>query len=544
MENFNLNDLENAEITPIQEGDIVNGRIIKIDKDLVYIDIGYKMEGKIDLSEFDQKPNIDDELEVLVLKQDEINGDIILSHKQAKFIKIWNSILDLYDNSPYISGKIAEKMSNGYEVDIGIPGFLPFSHIKRVDDFNEIKDKQLMFKILEINEKLKKIILSRKLYLNEANAKKKKEILETIEEGTILEGIVKNIKNFGIFVDLGGIDAFIPKNELSWSRNANPNKVVSINQQIKASVLSFSKKDERIVLSLKKLQPNPWNSIDEKFQEGMIAKGHVVKIINPGVFIELEPGIEGYISKENLTWVKHIKTPFDVVKEDDLVEFKILSIDKANKKISLGLKQVLENPWEEISKKYFVGQKLTVKIKYIIKNGTFVEIDENTEGFIDMNDVSWVKRYHIAWDAFKKGDTVSTVIIDIDPEKELIRLSLKQLLVNPWQILKEKMHTKTPVTAAVIKKIEKGAIVKLEDDLKGFIPVTHFDILPVEEPGKYFRINDKVKCLIIDIDENKKTAICSPKVYKKSLAQKDMEQYIQKKSTSTMKLGDLIKAKI
>ncbi len=544
MENFNLNELENAEITPIQEGDIINGRIIKIDKDLVYIDIGYKMEGKIDLSEFNQKPNINDELEVLVLKQDEINGDIILSHKQAKFMKTWNSTLDLFSNSPYISGRIAEKLSNGYEVDIGIPGFLPFSHIKRVDDFNEIKDKQLMFKILDINEKSKKIILSRKLYLNEANAKKKKEILETIEEGTILEGIVKNIKNFGIFVDLGGIDAFIPKNELSWSRNANPNKVVSINQQIKASVLSFSKKDERIVLSLKKLQANPWNSIDEKFQEGMIAKGHVVKIINPGVFIELEPGIEGYISKENLTWAKHIKTPFDVVKENDFVEFKILSIDKANKKISLGLKQVLENPWEEISEKYFVGQKLTAKIKYIVKNGTFVEIDENTEGFIDMNDVSWVKRYRTARDAFKKGDTVSAVIIDIDPEKELIQLSLKQLLVNPWQILKEKMDTKTPVTAAVIKKIEKGAIVKLEDDLKGFIPVTHFDILPVEEPGKYFRINDKVKCLIIDIDENKKTAICSPKAYKKSLAQKDMEQYMQKKSTSTMKLGDFIKTKI
>ena len=544
MEDFDLNELENAEITPVQEGDMLIGKVIKIDKDMVYVDIGYKMEGKIDFSEFDKDPNINDELEVLVLKQDEINGDIIVSHKQARFMRNWNNIIELLDTSPYISGRIVEKMDNGYEVDIGIPSLLPFSHMKRVNDFNKIKDKQLMFKILNINEREKKIVLSRRLYLDEANEKRKKEILDTIEEGTILEGIVKNIKKFGVFVDLGGIDALIPRNELSWSRNVDPHKVVSINQQIKGSVLSFNKDEERIVLSLKKLQANPWNTIDEKFQEGMIAKGHIVKIINSGVFVELEPGIEGYISKENLTWAKHIKTPFEIVKNNDLIEFKILSIDKANKKTSLGLKQVLENPWEEISKRYFVGQKLTVKIKYIVRNGAYVEIEENMEGFIDLNDVSWVKRYHSGWDAFKNGDTVSAVIVDIDPEKELVKLSLRQLLVNPWQILKEKMETRTPVTANVVKKIEKGAIVKLDDDLRGFIPVSHFDLYPVKEPGKYFRKNDKVKCLIIDIDENKKNAICSPKAYKRSIAQKDMEQYIQKKSTGTMKLGDLIKIKI
>ena len=540
MENFELNELENVEINPVQEGDIINGKIIKIEKDLVYLDIGYKMEGKIDLSEFEREPKVNDSLEVLVLKQDEINGNIILSHKQAEFIKVWNNVNELFNTSPYISGKITEEMDNGYKVDIGIPALLPFSHIKRVNNFEEIKEKQLMFKIIDIKDRTKKVILSRRLYLNEINNKKKKEILETIEEGSVLEGIVKNIKNFGIFVDLCGIDAFIPKSELAWSRNVDPDKIVSINEKVKGSVLSFDKNEEKILLSLKKLQSNPWNTIDKKFQEGMIAKGTIVKIINSGVFVELEPGIEGYISKENLTWAKYIKTPFEVVKKNDIVEFKISSIDKLNKKITLDLKHVLPNPWDEISTKYFVGQKLTVKIKHLVKEGTYVEIEENVEGYIDLRDVSWVKNYRSARDAFKRGDTISAVIIDMDSEKQLIKLSPKQLLINPWQIVEEKMNTRTIVTANIIKIIERGAIVKLEDDLKGFIPISHFDTYPVKEPAVYFKKNDKVKCLIIDIDENKKTAICSPKAYKKSIEKKEMEQYIKTQPTETAKLGDLI----
>lgn len=541
MENFNLNELANIDIEPIQVGDIVKGRIIKIDKDMIYVDIGYKMEGKINSSEFNLRPALNDELDVLVLKQDEIKGDIILSHKQAMFTKAWDNIVELYDTSPYISGKIIEKMDNGYKVDIGIPGLLPFRYIRRVDDFQQIEDKQLMFKILEINDKTKKIILSRSHYLNEVNEKMKKDILDTIEEGSILEGIIKNIKKFGVFVDLGGIDAFIPKNELSWSRNVDPDKIVSINEKVKGSVLSFDKEKERIMLSLKKLLPNPWTTIDEKFQVGMIAKGTIVNIINSGVFVELDPGIEGYISIENLSWAKHIKTPYDIVKKNNLVEFKILSIDKLNKKISLGLKQVLPNPWDGIVSKYFVGQKLTVKIKNIAKNGAYVEIDENVEGFIDLYDVSWVKHYRSAREAFKKGDTLSAVIIDVDTDTQLIKLSLKQLLVNPWQIVEEKMRTNTVVTASVIKIMERGALVELDDDIKGFIPVTHYDLYPVNNQKTYLKKDDKVKCLIIDIDERKKTAICSPKAYKKSIANQEMEQYIKKAPTETVKLGEFIK---
>lgn len=543
MENFNLDEIEKTELNTIQQGDILTGHVIKISKDTIYLDIGYKMEGKIDASEFQAPPKINDEIEVIVIKTNEVDGDIIISHKQAKFIKVWNHLLQTFETSPYISGKIIEKMENGYEVDIGIPALLPFRHINRVDNVEELKDKQLMFKILDIREKNKRIILSRREYLNEINEKKKKEIFETIQEGAVLEGVVKNIKDFGIFIDLGGIDAFIPRTELSWSKNVIPNEIVSVNQQIKGNVIFYSKKEEKITLSLKNLIANPWNDIDKKYQEGMIAKGKIVKIINSGAFVELETGIDGYISKENLTWTKHIKSPFDVVKKNDQIEFKILNIDKINKKISLGLKQVLQNPWDEITKKYFVGQKLTTRVKYIVNNGAYVEIDENIEGYINIDDVSWIKRYQSGKDAFKKGSTVSAVITDIDPNAQLIKLSLKQLLVNPWQILKEKMETKTAVTATVTKTTKSGTFIKLENDMNGFIPYNHYDIHYVKELMTFFKKNEKVTCFIINIDERKKLAICSSKAYKKSIANKEMEQYIKKEDVGTAKLGDFFKLK-
>ncbi|MBU1077144.1 MAG: S1 RNA-binding domain-containing protein [Spirochaetes bacterium] len=543
MDNFNLDELEKSELTPVQKGDIITGKVIKVSKDTIYLDIGYKMEGKIDAVEFNAPPNIGDEVEVLVVSTDEVNGDIFISRKEAQFIKAWTHIQEIFDTSPYITGEITDKLENGYQVDIGLPALLPFSHIRRTDNFDELKNKQLMFKILDIKEKSRKVILSRRLYLNEVSEKKKKEIFESIEEGKVFEGIVKNIKNFGVFIDLGGIDAFIPKTELTWSKNVNPNDVVKIDQQVKGSVISFSKKEGKITLSMKNLMPNPWNTIEEKYQEGMIAKGKVVKIINSGAFIEMEPGIEGYISNENLTWTRHIKSPFDIVKVNDPVEFKILNINKINKKISLGLKQVLPNPWDEISKKYFVGQKLTIKIKHITKTGAFVQIDKDVEGFIDVDDVSWIKKYRDSYDAFKKGATVSAVITDVDIKTQLIKLSLKQLLVNPWQILKEKMDNRTPVTVTVSTITKRGSYVRMEDDLQGFIPYTHYDNEYIEDLMTYFKKNDKVTCVIVSIDDKKKLAICSAKVYKKTTADKEMEQYIKKEPIGTAKLGDFFNLK-
>lgn len=543
MENFNMDALDSTEFTSISKGDIITGKIVKISGDTVFLDIGYKMEGKIDASEFESSPKMNDNIEVIVVKVNEINGDIVVSYKQAQFMKAWNNIMELYNSSPYISGKIYEKAEKGYIVDIGLPALLPFSHMKRIDDINEVKDKQLMFKIIDIRSKNKKVIVSRRLYLNEISEKKRKEIFSDIEEGQVLEGIVKNIKNFGIFVDLGGIDAFVPKTELSWSRNTNPSDIVTINQAVKGSIISFDKKEEKITLSVKKLLPNPWNELSNKYQEGMIAKGKIVKIINSGAFVELEPGIEGYIAKENLTWTKHIKSPFDVVKVNDNVEFKILNIDKINKKIALGLKQILPNPWNEIAKKYMVGQKLTVKIKHVIRTGAFVEIENDIEGFIDIYDVSWVKNYRNSKDAFKKGETVSAVITDIEPENQLIKLSLKQLLVNPWQILEEKMETKTPVEVTINNITPRGSYVKIDKDMQGYIPNNQYDIQYVEDPVNYFKKNDKVTCIISKIDDKRKLAICSVKMYKQSIADKEMQQYLQKEAGETAKLGDFFNLK-
>lgn len=543
MENFNLSELEYSNISEINKGDIVKGKIIKISNNTIFIDFGYKMEGKIELSEFQTPPNINDEIEALVIDKNDNSGDLSLSYSQAKFMKAWEIILEIYEDTPYISGTIVEESNNGYVVDIGLPAFLPFSHIKRVNDFEELRNKQLMFKIIDIKEKNKQIIVSRRLYLAEANEKSKKEIFETIEEGKILEGHVKNIIPTGVFVDIGGLDAYIPKTELSWGRNTDPKDVVTINQKIKAIVISFDKTKERITLSLKNMQSNPWNSLDEKFQEGMIAKGKVVKIINSGVFVELEPGIEGYIAKENLTWAKHIKSPDEIIKVNDLVEFKILNLDKINKKISLGLKQILENPWDEISKKYFVGQKVTCKVKYIVKNGCYVEIDDNVEGFIDLHNVSWTKNFQSGFSAFKKGDNISAAIVDINSNSHLIQLSLKQLSVNPWEIINGYINTKTPVEITIEKITPRGTYVKINEEINGLIPVRHYILNDPKDPNPSFKVGEKITSLIIDVDNRNKLAICSPREYRNSMAEQEMQQYLKKDPSEKIKLGDFFNLK-
>ncbi|MDD5066507.1 MAG: S1 RNA-binding domain-containing protein [bacterium] len=559
MENFNMEQLENAKVTSINKGDIVTGKVLKVDSNTVFVDIGYKMEGKIDISEFNSPPRMNDEIEVMVIEKDEYIGELLLSYKQAKFMKAWKNILEIYNDTKYISGIIERKLNNGYEVDIGIIAFLPFSQIRHTENFEDLREKQLMFKIIDIKQKFNKVILSRRQYVEEVNEKNRKETLEKIEEGQIIEGVVKNITRFGVFLDINGIDALIPRSELSWSINVDPKDIVAINQKIKAMILNFDKRLGKITLSLKNLQSNPWNTVDEKYQEGMIAKGKVLKIINSGVFIELEPGIEGFIAKENLTWAKHIKSPFEVLTGNDLVEFKILKIDKMNKKIALGLKQILPNPWMEISKKYYVGQKISGKVKFIVKNGAYIEIDENIEGFLDLNDVSWTKKFITGFDAFKKGEVINAVITDISAESQLLKLNLKQLLVNPWEVLNEKITSKMPVDVTVDKVMARGSYIKMENDLNGFIPATHYDYYHSreqyhgkeqyhikeqqhhkEQPPETLHKGDKVKCLIIDIDQRNKLAICSIKEYKRTIAEKEMEKYIKKDSSGGMKLGDMI----
>jgi len=400
-----------------------------------------------------------------------------------------------------------------------------------------------MFKIINLDNRKKKVILSRKEYIKETTEKKRGEILSTIKEGDIIEGVVKNITNFVVFVDLGGIDALIPKKELSWKRFINPGDIVTINQKIKGIVTAVDKAKGRIVLSHKNILPNPWSNIEEHYQVGMIAKGEVIDIKEYGVVVELQEGIDGFINLENLTWAKHTKKPKEIVSIGDKVDVKILDIDKANKKIKLGLKQIIPNPWDKIQDKYNVGQKVQVKVKRITGAGAYVEIENENdiEGFIELAEVSWTRKYNHGREAFRKGKTLTAVVLDIDKTRNLIKLGLRQLEANPWLILKEKMDSKQPVDCIVQKVVSRGAYVLIDKKMEGFIPVSHFSDKKIENPRKYLRKGKKVKSVILEVDEKKKMAILSLKEYRRLKAQQEMSKYLKKESTEKMRLGDMVR---
>ncbi len=540
MDKINLDDSTAREV---EKGEIVKGKVVQITKEGVYLDIGAKVEGRIPIQEFDFTPKIGEEIDVLIVENNEMTGEIELSKNQADFVKAWKNVEDIYNGFGYISGVITKKMDNGYEVDIGVPAFLPFSHMKMVENLKDIQDKSLMFKILKINKKNKSVVVSRREYINEINSKKKEEIFSTVKEGDILEGIVKNIQDFGVFIDLGGVDGLIPRKELSWQRFKDPENVVSINQKIKGSVIMIDKEKERIVLSYKNTQPNPWSDIDKHYQIDMIAKGKVAEIKEFGVFVELENGIDGFISKDNLSWAQHTKSPKEVVSIGDEVEVKILDIDKLEKKIKLGLKQIMPNPWNKVEEKYNVGQKVNVRVKRITGSGAYVEIEgENElEGFIELKDVSWVKKIKHGKNAFKRGQKLEAVILDIDRYQSVIKFGLKQLEVNPWNILKEKMEKKESVECVVKRVNNGGAAVVVNDVLDGFIPVSHFSERRIEKPKSYLKRGQKLRCAVVEVDELRKVAILSLREYNKIKSQEEMKKYLKHDKTEKMRLGDMIK---
>ncbi|MBN1898573.1 MAG: 30S ribosomal protein S1 [Spirochaetes bacterium] len=547
MDDIKMQDinLDETIIRKIEKGELVKGHVVQITNEGVYLDIGAKIEGRIPIGEFDYSPKIGDEIEVLVIKKNESAGEIELSKEQAAFIKAWENIETIHNDTGYISGTFIEKLSNGYTVDIGIEAFLPFSQIKKVDDFEELKDKTFMFKIIRLDKRKGRVILSRREYIKENTRMKKEDLFSRLSEGDIIEGVVKNIKDFGIFVDLGGIDGLVPKKELSWKRFASCEDIVSINQKVKAIVISIDKKTERIVLSHKSVIPNPWSHIEEHLQIGMMARGKVVDIKPYGAFVEIEEGIDGFISLENLTWARHTKKPEELLSIGDEVQVKILDIDKITKKIKLGLKQVFPNPWDKVNEKYNVGQKLNVRIKRITGSGAYVEIadDKNIEGFIELAEVSWTKKFNHGKQAFKKGESLTAVVVDIDKARNLVKMGLKELEVNPWHILQEKSQSRQPVDCIVQKVFSRGAVVLVENKMEGFIPLSHFSDRKVEHPEAFLKKGEKIKCLILEIDEKKKRAVLSLKEYRKIKSQEEISQYLKKEPTEKMSIGDMINLK-
>lgn len=517
----------------IKENEVVKGKIVAIHGDDVLIDIGSKSDGRVSVNEFSNPDEltVGNEIEVFLEKIEDREGQLVLSKKKADSIKMWDKIVEVHKNGTIIQGRILRRIKGGYVVDVGgLTAFLPGSQLdtKPIRDYDEYVGKTMDFKVIKINDKIENIIVSHKVIIEESMAGQREELLRTIKKGMTLKATVKAITDFGVFVDLGGLDGLIHITDLSWGRINHPTDVVKLDETIDVYVIEFDEVKQRVFLGLKQLQPHPWDNIQEKYKVGDKVAGKVVSLTDYGAFIEIEKGIEGLIHVSEMSWTQHITNPTQVVTMGQLVEAQILNIDYENKKLSLGMKQLIPNPWQNLLEKYPVGSKHKGKVCNIQPFGVFVELEENVDGLVHISDLSWTKKILNINDFVKLGEELEVIILGIDVENQKISLGHKQLFENPWDSLEEKYKVGFVTECKVIKPIEKGLLVELPDIVDSFIPASQLSVLPVKNFGEYFLPGNTLMAKVIEFDKSNKKIVLSVIEYLKDRDQTEVDEYITK----------------
>ncbi|CDZ81216.1 30S ribosomal protein S1 [Candidatus Rubidus massiliensis] len=493
-------------------GTILKGRIVEITKDHVVIDVGLKSEGLVPIEEFSDPSQValDADVEVLLDQAEDDNGQIVLSREKAEKMRQWEYILEHCEEGSIVKGQVLRKVKGGLMVDIGMEAFLPGSQIdnKRIKNLDEYIGKTYEFKILKINIERKNVVVSRRELLEAERISKKAELLEHIQVGDVREGIVKNITDFGVFLDLDGIDGLLHITDMTWKRIKHPSEMVQLGQKLEVMILSVDKDKGRVALGLKQKENNPWDQIEQRYPPGTRVQGKIVNLLPYGAFIEIEPGIEGLIHVSEMSWVKNITDPSEVVKKGDEVEAIVLSVQKEEGKISLGLKQAEHNPWDEVEKKYPVGTNVKAEIKSLTNYGAFVELEPGVEGLIHISDLSWIKKVSHPSELLKKGDVVDAAILSVDKESKKITLGLKQLSNNPWESIEKTMPVGSLVTGKVTKITAFGAFVELDSGIEGLIHVTELSDQAFGKVEDVVSKGDEVTAKVIKLDpEHKKIAL-------------------------------------
>ena len=499
MKDTKAEELYYSTVKGISIGEVVKGRIVQIKNNEVLVDIGYKSEGMIPLANFKAPTElkVGDEVEVLVEAEENREGMVGLSLEKADFIKHWERIQKAYHSQEIIKGKIAKMVKGGFTVNLGIPAFLPSSQadIEPLKNPDELVGKEVELKILKTDQRRNNVIVSRKAYLEEMRQERKKKLLQTLQPKDIIEGKVKNITDFGAFLDLGGLDGLLHITDISWGRISHPSEVVAIGDKIEVTVLEIDKEKERVLLGLKQKTTDPWEAVEEKYPLYSKVKGGVVNITNYGVFIELEKGIEGLVHISELSWRKHISHPSQVVSMGDMIEAVVINIDKINKKIALSLKQTEPDPWLKIKGKYTKGSIAKGRIYAITDYGVFVELEEGVEGLLHISDLSWSLKGEHPSQLVKKGEKIEVMILDVDSSQRRISLGRKQLLPNPWEKVAEKYGVGMELKGTVTKVTEFGAFVEIEEGVEGLLHISQMnnsiDIF------KSLRVEDEIKVKII-----------------------------------------------
>ena len=530
------------------EGEVVTGRIISIDKDQVLIDIGYKSEGQVRVQEFldengNLTANVGDAIEVMVEWWDDEDERVLLSKDKAANIKVWESIKTSYDEEGTVKGTITNRVKGGFSVDIGVPAFLPGSQadLRPIRNLDEMVGKEFDFKILKYNRKRSNIVLSRRAILEKELEEKRTTTLATIEEGKVVEGIVKNITEYGVFVDLGGVDGLLHITDISWGRVKHPSELFSIGDPITVKILNLDLENERVSLGMKQLAEDPWSTAAENYAVGSRVTGKVVSLTDYGAFIELEEGIEGLIHVSEMSWTRKVRHPSKVVSVGDEVEAIVLDIKPESRRISLGMKQVVPNPWDVISEKYPIGTTIEGKLKNITDFGLFIGIDEGIDGLVHISDISWTKRIKHPSELFKKGDVIQAIVLDIEKDNERFSLGIKQLQADPWQTVVERYQVGKEITGTVTNLTDFGIFVELEEGIEGLVHISEISKEKIKSPTEKFKVGDVITARVMNINTEERRIGLSIKRLEIEDEQSLLSDYVNNIRPATSTFGEILR---
>ena len=521
-------------ISDISENQVLSGRVIGMNEKDILIDIGFKSEGIIARSEFpeDAIPQIGDQIDVYLEYLEDRNGNLVLSKEKADFMRNWTEIRKYYDTGEIFSCKIIKRIKGGMIVDInGLPGFLPGSQIdvRPIKDFDNYLDKDIEVRVVKLNEARKNIVVSHKVIIEDSLQEKREEFLSEIEVGQIIEGRVKNITDFGVFIDLGGIDGLLHITDLSWGRVNHPSEIVELDETISIKIIDYDESKQRVSLGLKQLLPHPWENVQDTYPIGTKVKGKIVSLTNYGAFVELEAGVEGLIHVSEMSWTRHIKNASEIYSIAEEVNAQVLAIDKDDRKISLGIKQLEPDPWDDIQERYIIGTLHKGKIINITQFGVFVELEDGIEGLIHVSDLSWTKIVRHPKEMVQKDEGIEVSIIEVSREKRKISLGLKQISEDPWPDLIKKYETGKEVTGEIIKILDKGIILQLDDDVEGIVPFSARSSKGRKEKLSKYNSGDKITGLVMEVKpEDKKIVIYIDDLSDKnnSNSKGDVEEYL------------------
>jgi small subunit ribosomal protein S1 len=522
-EGESFKDLYEESLQEVQEGEVIQGRVIHIGPEFVTVDIGFKSEGQVPLREFQGKDGhpivaVGDSVNVFVEKKELESGLLSLSKEKADKFRFWEEISRAWNEDQVIEGKIVSRIKGGLTVDIGVLAFLPGSQIdiRPIRNLEKLIGSNFRFKIIKLNRRRGNVVLSRRVLLEKERESLRQKTLETLQEGQIIEGVVKNITDYGAFIDLGGIDGLMHITDISWRRINHPSDVLTVGTKIKTKILQFDRENQRVSLGLKQITPDPWENLATKFPVGSRVKGKVTSITDYGAFVQLQEGVEGLVHVSEMSWTKRVRHPSKILSVGDEVEVMVLDVNQEQKRISLGLKQVTPNPWDTIAERYPVGTKILGRIKNITDFGIFIGIDEGIDGLVHISDISWIQHLKHPAELYKKGQEVQAIVLNIDKKNKRFSLGIKQIQKNPWDDVHHRFKVGQLVKGKVTNVTKFGAFVELETGIEGLVHLSEISADRVEKAGDVVKAGDEIQAVVINVD---------PKKHKVGLSIKDIDSY-------------------